>query len=88
MERVWLQLRTPPTPSLDRRKYVQDVYEHVLEGVDLHSLIDCIERCGRLPASVPNQTLPVLSDRRSDERGEKRDSGPILALRSSVVVGM
>jgi len=52
---VWLKLRTPPTLSLDRRKYVQDVYEHVLEGVDLHSLIDFLEECGRLPASIANE---------------------------------
>jgi len=54
VEYVWIALRTPLTPLLDRRKYVQDVYEHVIEGVDLHLMIDAIEKYGRLPASVVN----------------------------------
>lgn len=59
---MWLKSRTPPTPPLDRRKYVQDVYEHVLEGVDLHSLIDFLEKCGRLPPSIANEVEQPTSN--------------------------
>lgn len=34
------------TPSSTAERYVQDVYEHVLEGVNLHRLVDAIDKEG------------------------------------------